>query len=266
VVSLLEKGEAPWAMVTNGKVWRLYSQRTHSRATNYYEIDLEEVLAHMGPQAAHAAESFRYFWLIFRCQAFEPVEVEREGKTVRLTWLDQLLLESADYAKGLGERLKDRVFERVFPHLAAGFIKDIRERDGIDTGLSQDALDVVFQGTLTLLYRLLFLLYAEARDLLPVKEARGYFEVSLRRLKGEIAEVAGSISDEAEGKLKRQYRDDGYELYDRLAYLFQVVDGGDSSLNVPVYNGGLFLSDPEEKDNSSEAQAARFLNTTKVPD
>ena len=266
VVSLLEKGEAPWAMVTNGKLWRLYSQRTHSRSTNYYEIDLEEVLAHVGPQAAHAAESFRYFWLFFRSQAFEPVEVERDGKTVWLTWLDQLLLESADYAKELGERLKDRVFEQVFPHLAAGFIKDIRERDGIDSGLLQEALDIVFQGTLTLLYRLLFLLYAEARDLLPVKEVRGYFEVSLRRLKGEIAEEAGSITDEAEAKLKRHYRDDSYELYDRLAYLFRVVDGGNPSLNVPVYNGGLFLSDPEERDDSSEAQAARFLNVTKVPD
>jgi hypothetical protein len=86
------------------------------------------------------------------------------------------------------------------------------------------------------------------------------------QLKGEIAETAGSIADEAEAKLKRYYRDDSYELYDRLAYLFRVVDGGNPSLNVPVYNGGLFLSDPEEKDNSSEAQAARFLNTTKVPD
>jgi hypothetical protein len=44
------------------------------------------------------------------------------------------------------------------------------------------------------------------------------------------------------------------------------MDGGNPSLNVPVYNGGLFLSDPEERDASSEAQAARFLNTTKVPD
>jgi hypothetical protein len=99
VVSLLEKGEAAWAMMTNGKLWRFYSQRTHSRATNYYEIDPEEVLAHAGPQAAHAVESFRYFWLFFRCQAVEPLEIEREGKTVLLTWLDQLLLESADYAE-----------------------------------------------------------------------------------------------------------------------------------------------------------------------
>ena len=48
VVSLLEKGEAPWAIVTNGKHWRLYSAKAHSRATNYYEIDLEETLSAAG--------------------------------------------------------------------------------------------------------------------------------------------------------------------------------------------------------------------------
>ena len=41
VVSLLERAEAPWVM-TNGRLWRLYSPRAHSRASNYYEIDLEE--------------------------------------------------------------------------------------------------------------------------------------------------------------------------------------------------------------------------------
>ncbi|HLJ34252.1 MAG TPA: hypothetical protein VKU38_11395, partial [Ktedonobacteraceae bacterium] len=33
VVTLLDKGEAAWAIVTNGKIWRLYSARAHSRAT-----------------------------------------------------------------------------------------------------------------------------------------------------------------------------------------------------------------------------------------
>src|SRR6266566_786477 len=41
VVTLLDSGEADWAIVTNGKTWRLYSAKAHSRATNYYEIDLE---------------------------------------------------------------------------------------------------------------------------------------------------------------------------------------------------------------------------------
>ncbi|MBI3303667.1 MAG: hypothetical protein HYZ72_16505, partial [Deltaproteobacteria bacterium] len=266
VVSLLKNGEAPWVLMTNGKLWRLYAQHTHSRATNYYEIDLEEVLAQAGPHTADPAEAFRYFWLLFRHQAFEPAEVEREGKKVSFSLLDQLLLESEDYAKELGERLKERVFEEVFPHLAAGFIAHIRDRDGLHADLPQEALDAVFQGTLTLLYRLLFSLYAEARDLLPVKEVRGYFEASLTKLKRELAEAAGSIADEVEERLKKHYRDDRYELHERLAHLFQVVDKGDPALNVPVYNGGLFLSDPEDQDESPEARVAKFLNTTKVPD
>jgi hypothetical protein len=59
-VSLLERAEASWVVMTNGKLWRLYSPRAHSRASNYYEIDLEEALG----QAAHPsgpAEGFRYF-------------------------------------------------------------------------------------------------------------------------------------------------------------------------------------------------------------
>jgi hypothetical protein len=105
VVTLLENGEAPWVVVTNGRLWRLYAQRTYARATNYYEIDLEEVLAQAGPHVPDPAESFRYFWLLFRSRAFVPAEAEREGKKVSLSLLDQLLLESEDYAKELGERL-----------------------------------------------------------------------------------------------------------------------------------------------------------------
>ena len=265
VVSLLEKGEAPWVMVTNGKLWRLYAQRAHSRATNYYEVDLDEILAQSGPKATDPSEAFRYFWILFRTTSFVPKEMEREGKRVSLSLLDQLLLESEDYAKELGERLKGRVFEEVFPHLASGFIDYIREREGAHTDFSGDELDRIFQGTLTLLYRLLFLLYAEARDLLPVKEVRGYFEASLTRMKRQIGSAAGTIADEVGEGLNKNYREDGYELFDRLTHLFQMVDKGNSALNVPIYNGGLFLTDPEEGEDSPEAETARFLKSVRVP-
>jgi hypothetical protein len=107
---------------------------------------------------AGPAESFRYFFLIFRRPAFEPVEVRREGKTLKLSFLDRLLLEGETCAREAGDRLKDRICERIFPDLAAGFIQ----------------------------------LYAEARDLLPVKESHGYFEVSLTNLKTTIANAAGA--------------------------------------------------------------------------
>jgi hypothetical protein len=127
-------------------------------------------------------------------------------------------------------------------------------------------LNTIYQGTLTLLYRLLFLLYAESRDLLPVKELRGYFDASFTKLKQEVADGAGTIEDKVEEELKKHYREDSYELYDHLCRLFQIIDKGDPALNVPVYNGGLFLSNPQDDDDSPEADAARFLNKTKVPD
>ena len=264
VVSLLERGDAPWVIVTNGRLWRLYSRRAHSRATNYYEIDLSDLLADQGPGPAEPGDAFRYFWLLFRRDSFVPGTVVREGREAALSLVDRILDESEEYARTLGENLKRRVFEDIFPLLAEGFV-DFMHRAGARP-LSQDALDAIFRGTLTLLYRLLFILYAEARDLLPVKETRGYFEVSLSRLKREIADAAGPVRDEAAERLNQRYRPDSFELYDRLAALFAVIDRGRAALNVPVYNGGLFLSDPKDDDASEEAQVSRFLLENKIAD
>ncbi len=265
VVSLLEKNEVPWVIVTNGRLWRLYARQTHSRATNYYELDAEELLADTGTPLADPGEAFRYYWLLFRRQAFERHSTHREGKSQELSLLDRLLLESEDYARDLGTRLKDRVFEEVFPHLAHGFVEHVRERSGTKA-VPQSELDTIYHGTLTLLYRLLFLLYAEARDLLPVREVRGYWEASLTRIKREIAEHAEDIEDQVEGRIKYAYRHDTYVLWERLQRLFTIVDRGEAALNVPFYNGGLFLTNLNEGDDSQEATAARFLATHKVAD
>ena len=259
MVSLLEANQAPWAIVTNGQTWRLYSQKTHSRATNYYEIDLIEALSLGNPGLLDPAQAFRYYWLFFRYNAFEKKKALHEGKEVEHSFLDQMLTGSEEYAKELGERLKERIFERILPHLAEGFIADIRRKEGKDTNLPQERLDQVFHGTLTLLYRLLFLLYAESRDLLPAKEVRGYYDTSIKKLKTEIAEKAGDIEDESSSKISKHYRSDEFEIYNRMTRLFQVIDKGDDKLNVPVYNGGLFITDVDQEDESAEAVNARFL-------
>ena len=260
-----------WVVMTNGKLWRLYSARAHSRATNYYEIDLEETLASPDP-----GQAFRYFWLFFRSISFSllPPAGEREraelAEGVRACFLDRLLDESASYAKALGERLKNRVFEQVFPHFAAGFIQHWRKSTG-KTAFNDDELAQVFQGTLTFLYRLLFLLYAEARDLLPAREVRDYYDASLQRIKEEIARKAGAVLEEAEAKLEKSYSADSTDLYDALTHLFRSLDRGDPTLNVPVYNGGLFITFDGEpplltKDDSPELHNAVFLARHKIPD
>ena len=150
--------------------------------------------------------------------------------------LDFLLDESASFSKALGERLKDRVFGEVFPYFAEGFIKhgpvrpsttSLRDSaQGAHNEWTDDDLIVAFQATLTFLYRLLFVLYAEARDLLPVRETRGYWEVSLQRIKEEIAAKAGTLEDEVNDRLEKAYSASETTLYDRLLKLFRGVARG----------------------------------------
>ncbi|MEA3376805.1 MAG: hypothetical protein U9R72_11495, partial [Chloroflexota bacterium] len=276
VVTLLEAGTADWGIVTNGKIWRLYSSRAHSRATNTYEVNLEETLA-----CADPGEPFRYFYLFFRAEAFTPDPDPKGsqkplGSTTRVTFLGWLMEESQTYARELGERLKERVFEEIFPHFAEGFIHSLGGPETL-LALPDDErrvqLDRVYQGTLTFLYRLLFLLYAESRDLVPVREVRGYYQVSLRRLSEEIAEQAGPLEDLVSRRLEDAYlpsHSTGAEgecrLYDRLLDLFEDIDRGSPARNVPTYNGGLFITSPREDDTGREAEAARFLEETALPD
>jgi len=37
-------------------------------------------------------------------------------------------------------------------------------------------------------------------------------------------------------------------------------------MNVPTYNGGLFITDPASEDTGSEAEVARYLATSRIPD
>ncbi|MDX2136480.1 MAG: hypothetical protein SF123_00170 [Chloroflexota bacterium] len=236
VVSLLEKQVAPWVIVTNGKLWRLYSSTASNKATNYYEIDLEEAIA-----ANDQITALKYWWLMFRRQAFTG-------------FLDNLLKNSADYAKELGDRLKDRVFVEIFPQFAKGFIADMRTQGVQEADID---LDVVFSGTMTFLYRLMFTLYAESLELVPINEVRGYREHSLYRMKYEIATAGGTVLDQSPDKLKAQYKANSTTLYARLSELFTVIDVGSDELNMPTYNGGLF---------SQETDSGQFLARYGIPD
>lgn len=267
VVTALDKGEADWIVVTNGRLWRLYSRQAHARATNFYEVDLVEALTASGDTDPN--EAFRYWWLFLRPAAFKP-KAEGQG-----CWLDDILLGSREYAKRLGDRLKDRIFLTIFPHLAQGFLEDRKHRLGQTKSPTEEELADIFEATLTLLYRLLFLLYAESRDLLPIREAP-YQAASFKRIKDEIADKAGVAESEVAERLSKAYSPKDTTHYDRLGKLFQAMDKGDPILNVPTYNGGLFNTTPLPpslpgsgaggEGERRDQRIARFLLEHKVPD
>ena len=282
VVTALEEGVADWIIVTNGRQWRLYSRHAHSRATNFYEVDLVEALIFSGDTDPN--EAFRYWWLFFRAAAFSPRPLREGGRHVPMVgvraacWLDAIAEGSREYAKQLGERLKERIFVTIFPHLAQGFLEDRKRRMGLARRPTEDELDEVFAATLTLLYRLLFLLYAESRDLLPIREA-AYRQASLTKIKEEIAEKAGIAESESADRLAKHFSATETAIYDRLSRLCSAMDRGEPALNVPVYNGGLFLTlsspagrtQPDGRGAGGEGEGrehriARFLAEHKMPD
>ena len=58
-------------------------------------------------------EAFRYWSLFFRPGAFSREPQASAGGDG--CWLDAILQGSREYAKRLGERLKDRIFLMIFP-------------------------------------------------------------------------------------------------------------------------------------------------------
>jgi len=227
-------GKISWAILTNGKHWRIFYYKAASRSGNFYEIDLEEIITR------DDAEKFLYFYLFFSRDAFIPDSVT--GRT----WLDQHLRGTEDYATRVSTKLKDLIFDKVFEGLAEGFVH-YRISELSITKETEESRKDIFKGCLTLLYRLLFLLYAESRNLLPVEED-GYIKVSLSKLKKDIYK---DLSATDLDKMSKR----SYVYWARLESLFDIIANGDPALNVPIYNGGLF-----------ETPKDSFLSIHKMPD
>ena len=233
IVNYLVGANVDWGILTNGKLWRLHYQKASSRSSNFYEVDLEDLLL------KGDIERFLYFYLFFRKDAFIKGS---HGKS----FLDQVLEGSTHYATELSDLLKEKVFEEIFPHLARGFLHHRNAEQGIKEE-TEETLKTIYNGTLTLLYRLLFILYAEDRDLLPVKDA-GYLHYSLANIKQKVADLRDK---------KATLSELSTDLWSDLDTLFKIIDLGDPKLNVPTYNGGLFSHKNPKND---------FLKSNKVPD
>ena len=217
-------GRIRWGILTNGRVWRLYDRRALPRASGYYEVDLETAL--------HADDGFhrlRTFRLLFGRPAFSP----QHG--AQTSFLEDALAEGRRYEEQVAGDLSGIVFKRVYPAL----IRALADKSGAK-------LDDVRQAALIFLYRLLFLLYAEDRDLLPVNDD-GYARYGMRKpIRDHIYK---SMTD------GRAFSESAANYHNHIATLCDLVDKGDNSISLPPYNGGLFA-----------AGAAPILQHVRMPD
>lgn len=216
-----------WSILTNGRKWRLYGTKDYETQT-YYEVDLPELIERGD------LDAFKYFYVFFSPSAFR--------KSADTTFLDEVWSESETAAQELGEDLQDNVFTALRV-LGRGFVETN------DQGIEPDdveALDELKEQSLVLLYRLMFVLYAESRGLIhpdnpsAVEEYEENF--SLDELRVEIHDAIGEVDEGFED----EFSDHSTTMWSRLEDLFGLIDEGEESLGIPPYNGGLFDHDQHE--------------------
>ncbi len=214
-----------WGVVSNGRFWRLVHKNSSRTLETYFEIDLLAALEAPKENTALAVATF--FWAFFNQRAFRP---NAHG----VTFLDEALSQSRAYAIALEADLRDNAY-RSLEQLIIGFFAGDGRLD------AQNPLhrDQVYQNSLYLLYRLLFLFYGEARALLPMGNPTYNNEYSLQTLATDINRERDRLET---------LPTTGRRRWDRLQELFRLISGRDAQFNaelgVPRYNGGLF--DPEQ--------------------
>ena len=227
-----------WGILTNGAVWRLYWQDARSRAEEFFEIDLAAALGVQGiqhdPEEIKPSDALRLFYLFFQREAFLSQSWDNTGRTFHAYALNEARL----YEEKVSQDLGARVFTDIFPQLADALARGDLHAKTQEIGYGQfkrpqytvEYLDEVREAALVLLYRLLFLFYAEDRNLLPVRDAR-YAPYSVRRLREEVRDKV-----DAGTKFSRTLS----PIWLSLQGVFTLIDKGDDEVGMPAYNGGLF--------------------------
>ena len=205
--AVAELESAPWVILTDGIVWRLYTSRVSASTTNYFEISL----------SVKKTIILRYLAAIFGANAY----VKKGGKA----GIDIIFDDGKNYVHELEENLADRILkpDGVFVDL----VKGILDHDGKKRHTDED-LSSAKESALKIMYRLWFLLYAESRDLLPVHDER-YNPLSLTTLRNSL--------DGMEGK------PDENGCWNHILSLFSGVRNGSPKHNLPQYSGDLFRND-----------------------
>ena len=220
----LTNGALRWGVLTNGAKWRLYWAGARSVSEQFFELDLAATLNLPGHNDGLFALSeverrhcLKLFLLFFRRNAFLSDPATADSRTLHQRVLD----EGRVYEERVATDLSELVFEQVFPKLA----------QAIAEAAPDAPLPEVRDAALILLYRLLFILYAEDRDLLPVRDNR-YDDYGLRdKVRGDI------------GRRKNQndtFSASAARYWSTIDDLCRAIDQGDASIGLPPYNGGLF--------------------------
>lgn len=214
-----DAGGPAFALVLAGQ-WLLLAENERWPEGRYLAIDLQLVCQRN--ETKKGGEIDR----LLACVSADSLAPDEEGDI----WWSSVLEESVKHTVGVSQDLREGV--RLSIEIIANDVVARRRRAGLDP-LPGDQAQVLAKQSLRFLYRILFLLYAEASPELKVLPAgtpeyeQGY---SLDRLR-----------DLTLASLSTERAEHGTHLYESLAVLFRLVDRGH----------GVDRSNPAETDDEA---------------
>ncbi|MCZ8236815.1 MAG: N-6 DNA methylase [Leptospiraceae bacterium] len=223
-----QKAKVPFGILTDGKSWRIYSYR--AEIDKFFELNLEEIIKNKD------FDRFKIFWFFFSKEAFRgksyltAVEVgsKKLQSQVSEDLRKQVYLSLELIATGLfraynsGKRDWDE-FKKYSEMRTFLDENSIHEIDINHADTEKVILDIIYTESLVYLFRVLFLLYADHRNLFKHRKVETVFYQLLDKIDsynqiGNIPEGAENISD----------KNDDYDING----VFEEIDR--------EFNGGLF--------------------------
>ena len=219
---------ALWGLVSDGERLRILRDNPSMTRPAYVEIDLATLFNE------ERLPDFRRLWLLLHASRFEPRD--RDNKLVpQACWLEQW----REQAEEQGERLLDKLRLGVTEALQAlgnGFLGHPRNED-LRRQLTEGELDdqTYYQELLRLVYRLLFLLKTEARELLHAPDSEALARERYRD--GYSLEMLRQAA-----RRPNRFEHRHHDLWLTLGQGFRGLESGQPLLALPAL-GGLFEAD-----------------------
>jgi hypothetical protein len=225
-LSRAERDNIPWVVAERSGGVRLYSTSTsgasgqRGRAETFVELNLPLL----------PSDQAGYLDLLFSSRALT------EGGTI-----SQIQQASSIYTSKLSERLRERVYKQVVPRLAVA----VADRVG---GTGEEDLERHYRTALTILFRLMFVAYAEDSRLLPLNVNGEYTRHALKTIARDLSDAINESRDLGfDNPLTEEIEsgaDTQTDLWDSCKALFHAVNEGHVRWGVPPYDGGIFSADP----------------------
>lgn len=207
--------DVQWSIVTDGLKLRLLRDYYHTYTRGYVEFDLENIFTNRN------YDDFRALYRLCHASRFIPRGDGEEAESP----VESLYQVALATGVKVGEDLQSNVVEAL-ETLGNGFLNQ-EIRNALEKG-GQEEAEAYYQDLLRIVYRLLFLLFAEQRGMMAER--------------GGLYTKEYSISALRERAERNQSRDQQTDLWEGLKVTFRLVGRGvdEDELHVPAYNGGLF--------------------------